>query len=332
MKDIRLKSLEFRRERERDWRNLEELIDKADRIGLHRMSAREVASLPVYYRGVLSSLSVARSISLDVNLLTYLDNLANRAFIRVYGVRHRLREAFIRFLALRFPREVRTFRWLLVLATSFFLLGLGMGFFQTLADADNYYQFVGQDMAQGRDPSATAEELRSFLFDEDATIWGGLAHFTSFLFTHNTQIGILSFALGIAFGIPVFYILFVNGQSLGALAALYHQHGLSTEFWGWVLPHGITEIGALLLCGTAGLVLARALILPGPNTRTSALARQGRRAGMIIMGCVVMLACAALIEGLFRQLVHSTGIRYAVAGLTLILWTAYFTLVGRRRS
>lgn len=331
MRDIKLKSVEFRREREKDWRRLEELMDKADRIGLHRMSAREVASLPVFYRGVLSSLSVARAISLDANLLTYLDNLANRAFIRVYGVRHRLGEAFLRFLVFSFPAEVRSFRWLFLLAASFMLLGVGTGFFQTMSDPDNFYQFVAPGYAQGRDPAATTEELRACLFDEEATLWGGLAHFASFLFTHNAQIGIFSFALGIVLGVPVFYILFTNGQILGAIAALYHQRGLSLEFWGWILPHGITELCALLLCGTAGLVLAKAVILPGPYTRTAALARQGRRAGMIILGCVVMFALAGLIEGFFRQLVDSTPVRYAVAGLTLVLWSLYFSLAGRNR-
>jgi uncharacterized membrane protein SpoIIM required for sporulation len=332
MSDIKLKSVEFRREREQDWRHLEKLMDEADRNGLQRMSARDVASLPVFYRQVLSSLSVARAISLDANLLTYLDNLATRAFIRVYGVRHGLRGAFGRFVILQFPREIRSYARLLALATSFLLLGIGAGFFETLADPDNYYQIVDAESAQGRDPSATADELRGFLFDEEATVWSGLGTFASFLFTHNAQIGIMCLGLGIALGIPVFFILFTNGQSLGAMAALYHQNGLSLEFWGWILPHGVTELGALLLCGTAGLVLARAVILPGPYTRTAALARQGRRAGIIVLGSVAMLAAAALIEGFFRQLVHSTTIRYVVAGLTLVLWTLYFTRVGRRKG
>jgi uncharacterized membrane protein SpoIIM required for sporulation len=332
MRDIKLKSVEFRREREQDWRRLEKLMDEADRKGLHRMSAPDVANLPVFYRGVLSSLSVARAISLDANLLTYLDNLANRAFIRVYGVRHGLREAFLHFLVLSFPREVRANLGLLVLATVLMALGVGVGFFQTLANADNYYQFVDASLANGRDPSATTEDLRAVLFDEEATVWAGLAHFASFLFTHNAQIGIMCFGLGIALGIPVFYIMFTNGEGLGAMAALYHQHGLSMEFWGWILPHGVTEFGALLLSATAGLVLAKALILPGPYTRAEALARQGRRAGMIILGCVLMLAVAALIEGFFRQLVHGTAIRYGVAGASLVLWTLYFARVGRSRS
>ena len=329
MSEFRIKSVEFRREREKDWQELERLISEAEKNGLDNLSARDVSRLPVYYRAALSSLSVARAISLDANLLLYLENLSNRAFIRVYGVRHHLGDAFLVFLTKSFPRQMRDFKWLVALATAIFLLGLAAGFVQVLQDPDNYYNIVNASLAQGRDPSATTEELRGFLFDDEANLMAVLSHFASFLFTHNAQIGILSFALGFALGLPVFYLLFVNGQSLGAMGALYHQHGLSVEFWGWVLPHGVTEIGALLLCGGAGLALARALIFPGAATRLENLAREGRRAGLMVLGAVIMLAIAGLLEGFFRQMVNVTGIRYAVAGVSLVLWIIYFTRVGR---
>lgn len=332
MNDFRIKSVEFRKEREKDWQELERLIGESEKKGLHRMSARDVARLPVYYRAALSSLSVARSISLDANLLVYLENLSNRAFIRVYGVRHHLGEAFLVFLTRRFPQEVRAFKWLILLATAIFLLGGAVGFVQVMQDPDTFYNFVDVTLASGRDPTATTDELRAVLFDEEATLTSVLANFASFLFTHNAQIGILSFALGFAVGLPVFYLMFANGQMLGAFAALYHQHGLSLEFWGWILPHGVTELGAMLLCGGAGLVLARALIFPGSGTRLQNLAAEGRRAGVIVLGSVVMFALAALIEGFFRQLVLDTGIRYSVAGVTFVIWTFFFTLAGRRQD
>ena len=38
---------------------------------------------------------------------------------------------------------------------------------------------------------------------------------------------------------------------------------------------------------------------------------------------------AALIEGFFRQLVHSVVVRGSVAAASALLWTAYFVLAGR---
>ena len=41
---------------------------------------------------------------------------------------------------------------------------------------------------------------------------------------------------------------------------------------------------------------------------------------------------AALIEGLFRQLVQDVDTRTLVIALTALMWLAYFGLVGRRRG
>ena len=60
-----LKSYEFRREREASWRRLERLVSFVERGSLDALSDRERIELPMLYRSTLSSLSVARSISLD---------------------------------------------------------------------------------------------------------------------------------------------------------------------------------------------------------------------------------------------------------------------------
>lgn len=329
MSAFRIKSVEFRREREKDWQELERLISEAEKRGLQKMSPADVARLPVYYRAALSSLSVARAISLDANLLLYLENLVNRAFIRVYGVRHHLGEAFLVFLTRRFPAEVRAFRGMILLAFAFFVLGGAVGYVQVIQDPDNFYNLVSAGMAGARTPAATTAQLRATLYSEEGNLASVLNHFASFLFTHNAQISILSFALGVALGLPVFYLMFVNGQLLGAMSALFHTHGLGVDWWGWVLPHGVTELGAIFICGGAGLVLARALVLPGTGTRLENLAVAGRRAGMLVLGAVAMLAIAALIEGLFRQLVQDMGVRYSMVGVTTVLWGFYFARAGR---
>lgn len=330
MNPLKMKSLQFRQEREPAWLALEKLVEKIEKKGLRSLSAEELSNAVMLYRTTLSSLSVARSISLDLNLLRYLERLSARAYLAVYGVRRKFGATVRSFLFSQFPQTVRAFKWEMLFAASFLLSGLLVGFVMTLRDPDIYYAFVPQWIQQGRGPTSTTEELKSVLYFQEDGMLQRLWAFATFLFTHNAQIGILSFGLGIAVGVPVFYLLFTNGQTLGALAAIYHQHGLSVEFWGWILPHGITELGAVTLCGGAGLMLARAVVLPGRNTRLGNLATTGRKAGIIVLGCVFMFFTAGLIEGLFRQLVHNSMARYSVACLTLIIWMGFFGLARRR--
>ena len=82
-----LRSSEFRKGREAGWRELEGFIKEVERRSLLALSVEELQRLPLLYRSALSSLSVARSIALDRNLLLYLENLCFRAFLIVYGPR-----------------------------------------------------------------------------------------------------------------------------------------------------------------------------------------------------------------------------------------------------
>ena len=323
------KSVVFRREREATWRELEGLVLRAEKKGVGSLLAEELGRLPILYRATLSSLSVARSISLDQNLLVYIETLAARAYSCVYGPPRRFRETVGDFAAVRFPAAVRAARGPIAIAALFVLLGTLAGFLMTLADAERFYSFVSADYAQGRGPSSSTGELREVLYDDHGGAGAALATFATFLFTNNAKIGMLSFALGFVAGVPVFLLLFTNGLILGAFAGLYHSRGLSLDLWGWLLPHGVTEIGALILCGGAGLVLAQSLVRPGRHTRLENLAASGRDAGVIVLGAVVMFCIAGGIEGVFRQLVQDVTSRYLVAITTAALWTAYFLLAGR---
>ncbi len=330
MSDVPLKSYEFRREREPAWRELEALLGKTDRSDVRSLSATDLARLPVLHRAALSSLSVARAISLDRNVVAYLEGLCARAYGVVYAARRPVFEAVGAFLRVRFPRAVRANRGPLLLAVLAMLLGTGAGWALCAADSERYYAFVPHALAGGRDPAATTGFLRDMLYRDEHGA-GSLAFFASFLFQHNTQVGILCFALGFLAGLPTFLLLFSNGLMLGALAWLHHARGLSLDLWGWLLPHGVPELTAIAICGGAGLVVARHLLFPGRLGRLESLSVHGREAGVLVMGAVLLLFAAGLIEGVFRQVVTSIPVRYAVAasGLAFLGWWLGFC--GRER-
>ena len=113
---IVLKSSEFRKGREEGWRELETLVLRFERRGVRGLSLDELQRLPMLYRAALSSLSVARTIALDRNLLLYLENLALRAFLVVYGPRISPLEGLRDFFRRDLPAAVRSARWHAALA------------------------------------------------------------------------------------------------------------------------------------------------------------------------------------------------------------------------
>ena len=78
--------------------------------------------------------------------------------------------------------------------------------------------------------------------------------------THNTEVSIFTLALGMTWGVGTIIMLFYNGVILGAVAVDYIRAGETKFLLGWLMPHGVVEIPAILIAGQAGLLLASALI------------------------------------------------------------------------
>jgi uncharacterized membrane protein SpoIIM required for sporulation len=323
-----LRSAAFRAEREASWRELEALVATVERRGFGALEPAALARLPALYRAALSSLSVARAISLDRNVLEYLESLCGRAYLAVYGTRRHLRDALEDFFVRRLPRAVRAHRVHLLVAWALLLAGGWVGFALVRSDPERFYAFVDAAYAQGRGPTSSTPSLRAVLYDDSGAA-RMLKTFAMFLFSNNARVGLLCFALGFVGAVPTALLLFSNGLVLGAFAALYASRGLSVDFWGWLLPHGVTELTAVALCGAAGLALGQALLFPGQDKRLAGLARRGREAGVLAVGAVALFFAAALIEGVFRQLVHAVPVRYAVAAGSAGVLYAYLLTSGR---
>jgi uncharacterized membrane protein SpoIIM required for sporulation len=320
--ELVLKSRRFREEREDDWRRLERLLGRVEKGGAKGLGDDDLLAIPILYRAALSSLSIARAVSLDRALLDYLESLCARSYFVVYGVRSSLVERILGYFAADWPLAVRRL-WRETIA-AFVILALGalIGYLLVLSDPDWFYSFVPRAMAGGRDPAASTESLRQALYSKDGR--DVLSFFATFLFTHNAEVALLSFALGFALGAPTIFLQLTNGSAAGAMFAVYATHGLGFQLGGWLLIHGVTELFALTLAAAAGLHLGWTLVFPGRATRLEAMAAAGKRAGAVMIGVIVMLFVAGALEGVARQLVTNDLVRYAIALTSGVLWLAYF--------
>ncbi len=327
-----IRSSRFRAEREASWTALEQLVAQAETAGVQSLGydgARDLASL---YRQAMNSLSLARAISMDRALEDYLAALCARAYLVVYAPQESIRGVVGDFLARRVPQTVRR-AWLpLLIGFLAIMLGALTGYALFLQDQSWFFTFVPGALADGRAPGASVEFLRGTLFDTDNRVDEGLGLFATFLFSHNTQIAIFIFALGVFFAFPSFVLTYSNGLMLGALVALFAEAGLAVEAAGWLSIHGVTEIAAIAIACAGGAQLGLAMLLPGRLTRREALRHAGRDAVTLVVLAGLMLIVAAVIEGFLRQTVQSTGWRLAIGWGIGLLWLGWFLLGGRDRT
>ncbi|MDR1134175.1 MAG: stage II sporulation protein M [Synergistaceae bacterium] len=330
VKEITLRSAEFRRAREDGWEKLADMVERVERGGIGALSASESSEIALLYRSAVSSLSVARNIALDRNLLLYLENLTFRAYLAVYGPRTGAVSNIAEFFRQGWPRAVRSVRRPLLIITIAFFVGAIAGYLMVRADVNNFGLFISEGAAQGRGPASTRSELME---EELFAPWPGFLNtfvvFANSLFRHNARIGILCFGLGFLLGVPTILLVAYNGAALGAFTALHAEKGLAVDFIGWLSIHGVTEILAVLLSAAAGLAIARNIIFPGAMPRADSLAAAGRQIAETAVGSVLMFFVAGIIEGGFRQLIAYTPGRYAFAAATAVLWTCYFVFAGR---
>jgi uncharacterized membrane protein SpoIIM required for sporulation len=320
-------SSRFRAAREGEWRLLEDILSRAERGSVRSLDDEELLALPTLYRGALSSLSVARETSLDLELVTYLEGLCARAYFFVYGVRTAPGSRLAAFFRNDWPAAVRSLWRETLVSFALTLVGIFAGYLLVAGDSTWYESFVPAGLAEGRNFQASTAFLRGTLYDTDSS--GVLTVLATFLFTHNSQVSLLAFALGFAFGVPTAMLLVYNGAMGGAMIALFASHGLGWQLGGWLIIHGSTEIFAIILAGAAGFRIGWSVVFPGEDSRLAAAAAAGRSAGVVMMGVLVMLVCAGLLEGLGRQLVTSDAVRYTIGIGMLVGWCAYFYLPPR---
>ena len=327
---LQLKSQKFRDARQADWRTLNGQLDKLEKRGINSFSVEELLNLPVLYRSAMSSLSMAQSISLDRNLITYLQSLCARAYVHIYGPQTRLQEVLGGFFLKAWPRSVRALWPEILLAFVATVAGVLIGWLLCAHDSSWYNVFLPPELAQGRDLTATAKQLHDTLGGNPEK--AALSPFAVMLMTHNTQVAIMAFALGVIFGLPTLSLLIQNGIMMGAFLWLFASKGLGLEMAAWLTIHGTTEIFAIILAGAGGFHLARKIMFPGDATRRQSLMEAGQLTGTVMIGVAAMLTVAGCLEGIGRQTITATWARIAIGVFMLALWCGYYLFVGRDKA
>lgn len=324
-----IRSVRFRAEREADWRQLDALVAKTEKNGVHSLDWSEAQALARLYRQAANSLSVAREISLDKGLLTYLEALVSRTYLAVYAPQDTVAGLVGRFFREGAPQAMRACWAHILIGFLCMALGVMVGYGLYFQDTSWYHVFVPGGLGDGRGPGASTEYLRSVIYDDDPEV-SGLGSFASFLFSHNTRIAIFVFGLGAFVCLPAILLTAYNGTLLGAFVALHVDRGLGWDIGGWLSIHGVTEISAICIASGAGLKLGTAVLFPGQRTRKDALRVAGRTAVKVALVAAVMLVAAALLEGFGRQLVQDMTTRYVIGWGIGALWLAWFVFGGRK--
>jgi len=319
------RSLDAKRE---SWQRLTFLLDRIGANGLRSLSRDELRELGRLHRRVASHLAQARSGRRDQALIAYLNALVLRSNNVIYRRRSRSRgRAAWRFVTHGFPAACRRSGVYLIAAAVLFTTLASAAFIATVNDPRAATVFAPYPQQQGIDPQIFEEGgPAGGMFESEKPV------FTSVVMWNNIKVGILCFGGGIAIGIPTVYVVMVNAFMLGGIAGLCHSKGVIVGFWSYVLPHGVIELTAVVICAGAGLRLGYAIIAPGRHSRRDSAALAGREAMLLALGTVPMFIVAGFVEGFISPENIPNSAKLTVAAVLGLLTYAYLLLPRREAA
>ena len=300
-----------------------QILLQAGPRGLRKLSGAEITRLIDDYQALTADLARARSLGAARETVDQLNRIAVAGHNLIYG-QIRLREAGASSRGFsNFPVAVRQHAWAVALAALMFFGSAVISFVAVELNPSLGYDLLSDEFLDF-DP-ASSENLHHIPSLARPVV-------SSLIISNNIQVTLLAFGFGLTAGIGTSVLLIFNGIHLGSVAGWMTLHGKDRALWGWIMPHGATELLAICLAGAAGYILASAIIAPGQLRRATALKQAGGQALTIELGCMVMLVVAGLIEGF----VSPSGIDYtsriAVLFASVALWALYFFAAGRHRT
>jgi uncharacterized membrane protein SpoIIM required for sporulation len=118
------------------------------------------------------------------------------------------------------------------------------------------------------------------------------------ILSNNIVVSLFAFCSGIVFGLGTFYIVGLNGVSLGAIFALTGQHGLAGRLFDFVVAHGCVELSCICISGAAEFTCSakRWCARSAHPPRGLPQCRTRRHARVMLVVTLLLLVCG-FIEG-----------------------------------
>ncbi len=281
------------------WQELDRTTGRLERDAAYRMSLEELKRFHYLYERCSADLAKMATFAAEAETREHLESIVARAYGEIHSTIARPKSLpplrwFFHVFPAAFRRHIRLF-WLSVAIT---ILGTAFGAFAVLIDPaakPALMPFPGLE-------ESPAERVAREEGGVNQALAGHHATFSAFLMNNNIRVSILTFSLGVSWGVGTTVVLFDNGVILGAISTDYVRAGQSKFLLGWLLPHGVIEIPAVLIAGQAGFLLAGAIIGWGRRgTRSHRLRAISGDLVTLVIGVALMLVWAGLIESFFSQ-------------------------------
>jgi uncharacterized membrane protein SpoIIM required for sporulation len=299
------------------WQRLDDLTARARKSGSRSLAPAEIDEFVALYQRTAAQLSHARGYYDDPGLTARLTTLVASANAALYGTRPFSVRGLGRFFTETFPAAIwYSRRFVLASAALMFVPMLIFGVWTANSER-------ALDVAVPKEQQDALLESRF----EDYYSSEPASEFSTKVLINNIQVSFLAFAGGVFLCLGTAVILVQNGINVGIAGGLFAHAQEAGKFFGLILPHGLLELTSVTIAGAAGLRIGWAIIAPGDRPRSAALAEEGRRSVVIVLGLMLCFVVAGIIEGF----VTPSGLpTFARVGVGTMVELAFLTWIVTR--
>ena len=317
-----MREVAFIKQNKEKWLSFEKAIFES--------SLKNPDELSSLYIHLINDLSYAQTYYPKSKTILYLNNLAARAFQKIYKTKREDTNRFVYFWKTEVPLIIYQYRRYVLYAFLLFGTFIAIGALSAAYDdsfvrlilGDQYVNMTLENIEKG-DPVAVYKS---------GSNWGGAIAIT----LNNLYVGILTFVYGIFGGIGTGWYMMNNGIMVGAFQYFFYQEGVFWESVRGIWIHGSMEIFAIVIEGAAGLILGASILFPKTFSRKISF-MQGFRDGVkILISTFPFTVVAGFLEGYVTRYsdsmpnVLSVGIILVTLSIISYYYLIYPFVVNRK--
>jgi len=273
------------------------------------------------FTSLLDDLAYAKTFYSFSKVTQYINGMAAAIYQHIYRNRREDAGRVGTFVTLELPLMIRRYHRLLLFTFGYFLLFCIIGAFSAAHDetfvrgvlGDEYVNMTEQNIANG-DPFGVYKSSSEWV----------MFFFIAF---NNIKVAIMCFVSGIVFAAGTLWLLFQNGIMLGSFQYYFFARGLGWESVLVIWIHGTLEISAIVIAGTAGMIMGSGLLFPGTRKRLDSLKKAARDGIKVIVSLVPIFIVAAFLEGFVtRHTAMPLWLSLLILAVSLLFIAGYFVV------
>ena len=324
-----MKQVQFEKKYQSFWQEFEYLVNDLEKSKNKQSSNLiERYKLPKQYRKICNHFAISKQRHYSPVLTQRLHNLVLKGHEQIYRNKTVWIWKLFEFISSIFPNLLRKhYKAFWLAAALFYIPAIAMGI-ACFKNSEIIYSVMDPISVSGMEYMYDPEN-RKLGREEDRQADTDIMMFGYYIF-NNISVGFRTFASGMLLGIGSLFFLIYNGVVIGGVSGYLSQLGFIETFWSFVSGHGSFELTAIVICGMAGLLIAKPIFSPGNLRRADALMLIAKDCIQLVMGAALMLVIAAFIEAFWSPSSFvSTNAKYLVAAFLWAIVIFYLTFAGR---